>query len=114
MTTYALHTREGDKLVPLEKVEAGSPEDAGTRYSRQKNEGGTPPAEETFVVIVDSAITEVTVRAKTNVTFEVTSDREVRRRAQEAKDTPAAKSQEAHDAAGDPSNDVPQRDAVNA
>jgi hypothetical protein len=54
----------------------------------------------------------VTVRPKrSNLTFEVESDREVRKRAQ----TKEKKAQVASpEAAGEPANETPQRDVVNA
>lgn len=107
MTQYALYTQEGDKLVPLATQEAGSPEDAGRSYVRQKYGNTTPPEEQTFKVVVESAITEVTVRTKATLSFEVTSDRDIRRRASEAK---GEKPEEAYD----DSNNSSEREKVEA
>lgn len=89
MTLYALHTQEGDTLKRVaSNVEAGSPEDAGRKYVRSKFGDAPPPEEQNFIAIVESAITEVKVRAKNVTTLEVTSNREIRKRAKDEQPDP--------------------------
>jgi hypothetical protein len=107
MSAYRIYDQNGTKMELLDTVEAGSPEDAGRVYAKKKYEGGQEavPEEIKVEVVIESAVTSVTVRPKrSNLTFEVESDREVRKRAQVA----------SPEAAGEPANETPQRDVVNA